>query len=164
MKINFFPVPKFIAPISSLLFGLLLSAFHQPTQAATTETFDDWKLTCEKICVLAQGLENPNNPGVLYGIQISKIESSVHTILQLNFPLGIYLPAGIGIIAGDYKQELPMTVCLPSGCRAILNLNDKLLAAINKNEKLHVRFYVSDKKPAEISFSTKGFERGYKKL
>lgn len=164
MKVCFTSMRHSFRYVSQLLVTLILCTAHQQSYAADTEALGDWQLTCEKKCVLAQGLENPNNPNMLYGIQISKIESSVLPVIQFNFPLGIYLPTGVGIIVGDYKQALPMTVCLPSGCRAITTLNEKLLAAISKNEKINIRFYVSEKKPNEISFSTKGFELGYRKL
>jgi invasion protein IalB len=164
MKVYFNYMRYSFIYVNQLLVTLILSTAHQQSYAADTESLGDWQLTCEKKCVLAQGLENPNNPNMFYGIQISKIESSVLPVIQFNFPLGIYLPAGVGIIVGDYKQSVPMTVCLPSGCRAITTLNEKLLAAITKNEKINIRFYASEQKPNEVSFSTNGFALGYKKL
>lgn len=132
--------------------------------AASTEVIGDWNLVCDKNCTLAQGLENPGNASVVYSIQLSKVDGAKNPVIQINFPLGIYLPAGIGLSSGDFRLEVPMTVCLPIGCKAILELNSQLKAALEKNDKLQVRFRVSEKKPVEIDFSTKGFDAGLKKL
>ena len=141
--------------------GLLLSAV---VAQAKEEAIGDWRLVCDQACVLAQGLANPDKPGVVYALQVSKIESGKQTLLQLNFPLGVYLPPGLGFSVANIKRELPMTVCLPVGCRAILGLDSELLTALKSADKAFVRFYLSEKNPVEIAFSLKGFGEGYNKL
>ncbi len=146
--------------ISVMLFVSLFSA----KSFSKDQLFDDWKLDCDKNCVIKQGLSNPKKPGVVYGIEISKIIDSDSPIMQVNLPLGIYLPSGIGVIVGREKKEAPVITCLHSGCRAIVSLNKKLLSAMKKEKKLNLRFFTANKKSNEVYFSLKGFSQAINKL
>ena len=156
-----FPVLAKRAMAAVAFLGALLVA---GVAQAKEEVIGDWRLVCDEGCVLAQGLANPDKPGVVYALQVTKVDGGKQALLQLNFPLGVYLPPGLGFSVANIKRELPMTVCLPVGCRAILGADKELLAALQSADKAMVRFYLSEKNPMEIAFSLKGFSEAYKKL
>ncbi len=152
--------PSFLAAL--LLISAIFLSFNSIASSAEQARFGDWEVTCiENNCRLAQGLKNPDNPGIVFGLLIVNIKGSDVPVAQLNFPLGIYLPASIGILVAEEKVEIPMTTCLPKGCIALLPLNDSLIKAMQTQPEFNVRFYVNEKTPREISFSLKGFSEAY---
>ncbi len=146
------PTKSFLKPLALIA---LLSGLWPAFSAAEDQKFDDWLLKCDKRCAIQQGLQNPEKPAIQYGIQIVKNQDQY--VAAFNFPLGVYLPRGVGIEAGDQKGEFPFVVCLPGGCQGMLILNDELINAFKMKKDLKVRFYITGDKPNEIRFSLKGF-------
>ncbi len=134
-------------------------------EAAQLQRFDDWTYECgDGGCSIRQGLSNPENPTIVYGIVVSKVQNNPSPIMRLNFPLGVYLPSGIGLAVGDMKLDIPMTVCLPKGCSAIAVVTDELSARLVSEDTIKVRFYIADRTPREISYPLSGFIPAYAEL
>ncbi len=127
---------------------------------ANDTTFGDWKMACQPNCVLTQGLADTANPNIKFAVQMAKVVETKALIVQLNFPLGIYLQQPIGITIDDYHTKVPMTVCLPSGCNAVFELPKAMRQALMKGSMLHVTFYASETKPNKISFLLNGIVAG----
>ena len=142
-------------------FGFLAAAILLAGNTAAQQmqrSTGDWDVVCsDGKCRAGQLLANPKQPGIAYGSTFELVGKEKQLALQLTFPLGIYLPRGIGLRAGAEKRDVPVTVCLPSGCRALLMLDDKLTAALLKEQSYSVRFYTTEAAPGEVTFSLKGF-------
>jgi len=127
--------------------------------AVEQEIFDDWALKCQQSCYIYQGMKSKNQ-NTIFSLQVSKVSNEI-VAMQLNFPLGLYIPAGIGIALGDFKKSIPLTTCLPIGCRALLVLNDEIKGQIERSNKVKVRFFTTQSQEKEISFSLKGFQNAF---
>jgi len=97
---------------------------------------------------------------IIFSIQVSKV-SDDNTVMQLNFPLGLYIPAGIGISAGNFQTNISLTTCLPKGCRALLVINDEIKKQLQTSDMLDVRFFSAQNQEKEISYSLKGFQSAF---
>jgi invasion protein IalB len=130
-----------------------------------TQIMGDWQLHCEAgDCRIRQGLANPDQSGVVYSSDVQFLADKDKVVLSLSFPLGLYLPPGVGLRVGDETRDVPMTVCLPTGCLAIVELDVVLLNALRSEENYIVRFYTASETPNEIKFSLDGFNDAYKDL
>jgi len=157
--------------VGRLTILVVLTAVCRPLLAQSEDPvvtqYQDWQLLCaadEGDCVLFQALNNPDKPGVIYAVNISMVSDKATPVMQLSFPLGIYLARDIGVSVQALQKDIPMTVCLPSGCKAILPIDDELLRALKLGRSIAVRFYTTSEKPNEIRFSLDDFTAGYEAL
>jgi invasion protein IalB len=130
------------------------------------EDFNDWRYTCEtpdSSCMIGQGLTYEES-GLTYSIQILHPESAGMGVIRLNFPLGIYLPRDVGLAVGKETREVPMLVCLPAGCHAIITIDEELRRSLLAEKDIRLRFYVTSEEPREIKYSLAGFEGAYNRL
>ncbi|MBV2130573.1 invasion associated locus B family protein [Arsukibacterium indicum] len=147
---------------------LLLSALA--CTAATAETkpdvteFGDWRLVCNTQCVIAQGLQNPEQPAIIYSSQISYVSNSTDPVLQLNLPLGIYLPPGVAIDIGENEHRAPVAVCLPEGCKVLLQLTPAIVQQLKDHPAYTVKLFVSEQTPRQLKFSLRGFSEALASL
>ena len=100
----------------------------------------------------------------MIGRLILGLRCSKAILVQLNFPLGIYLQKPIGLAIGPYRTEVPMTVCLPGGCKAVFEMSDEMRAAILNQLVMHVGFFATDEKPNKITFLLNGLAAGLTEL
>jgi invasion protein IalB len=122
-------------------------------------TIGDWQVACQNgECRAGQRLANPKEPGSYYGCEIKYVGKDKRLAMNLSFPLGIYLPRGIGVKVGAETRDVPMTVCLPGGCQALVMINESLFAAMKREKSFGVRFYTSANRPNEVTFSLDGFD------
>lgn len=140
--------------------GLLISAAVN----ANETTFGDWKMQCQPECVLTQNLTDTVTPGLRFAVQMAKIAESKSIVVQLNFPLGVYLQKPIGLAIGPYRTEVPMTVCLPGGCKAVFEMSAEMRAALLSESVMHVGFFATETKPNKITFLLSGITAGLAEL
>lgn len=140
-------------------------ATQEETEAVSLSQYGDWTYGCSgNECSMHQQLGNPEQPDIRYGISISRVKSNPNPVMRLTFPLGIYLPSGIGVEASDLKLDAPISVCLPAGCNAIFVIDEKFRTALIGTARINVRFYVADSNTREISFSQNGFLQSFNEL
>ena len=129
------------------------------------ERIGDWQLLClDSGCRIRQGLSNPQRPDIKFGSEINILESTGQTMLTLSFPLGIYLPSGVGLKVGETTRNIPVVVCLPTGCQAIVIIGSELRAALAESDSYTVRYYATKERPVEIEFSLDGYANAYQQL
>ncbi|WP_372628055.1 invasion associated locus B family protein [Arsukibacterium sp.] len=141
----------------ALLSSLLSQTVSADTSKATVEAFGDWRSVCNEQCVIAQGLQNPENPDIIYSSQVAYVTGSSDPVLQLNLPLGIYLPPGVAIDIGENKHRAPVTVCLPQGCKVLLVLSPQIIRQLQQNAAYTVKVFVTEQTPRQLKFSLRGF-------
>ena len=132
------------------------AAFAEDAKPRVTE-FGDWRAVCKAQCVIAQGLQNPEKPDIIYSSQISYVSGSSDPILQLNLPLGVYLPPGVAIDIGTNEHRAPVAVCLPEGCKVLLVLTPAIIKQLQDNAAYTVKLFVTEQTPRQLKFSLRGF-------
>ncbi|OBP13703.1 hypothetical protein A5320_17435 [Rheinheimera sp. SA_1] len=148
--------------LTQCLFGAGLLA--SGSVHANETSFGDWKMFCQPDCVLTQNLTDPAKPGLRFAVQMAKVAESKAIVVQLNFPLGVYLQKPVGVAIGQYRTEVPMTVCLPGGCKAVFEMSAEMRAAILNQPVMHVGFFATDEKPNKITFLLNGLAAGLTEL
>lgn len=136
---------------------LLSTAASANDSSPSVTEHGDWRTVCKAHCVIAQGLQNPDNPGVTYSSQISYVSGRSEPVLQLNLPLGIYLPPGIAIEIGEQQHRAPVAVCLPEGCKVLLVLTPEIVQQLQDSAAYTVKLFVTEQMPRQLKFSLRGF-------
>ncbi|KKO49060.1 hypothetical protein VT06_08730 [Arsukibacterium sp. MJ3] len=160
---------RFTLTCSALVAGVALAAtlFSPQAQAQNSNSisqYGDWRTVCKTQCVMSQGLQNPENPSIIYSSQISLLNQQQDPVMQLNLPLGIYLPPGVAIGIGKLQHQAPVTVCLPEGCKVLVVLTPAMQQAMQSNAAFSVKLFVSEQTPREIKFSLRGFSEALASL
>jgi invasion protein IalB len=135
-----------------------MTSLHAQAQNTKQSLIGDWVLTCNDSCKATQLLISEDQQ-LRYGATISPTDKQGLLQLQLVFPLGIYLPPQISIMVNDTQKTTPVTTCLPTGCIAIALLNNDLQQEMLEASSFKVRFFSTDTRENELTYSLNGFER-----
>jgi invasion protein IalB len=141
----------------ALITGLLSSTAVADTSKPSVNEYGDWRRVCNAQCVIAQGLQNPDNPNIIYSSQVAYVSGNKDPVLQLNLPLGIYLPPGVAIDIGNNEHRAPVTVCLPQGCKVLLVLTPQMIKQLDGSAAYTVKIFVTEQAPRQLKFSLRGF-------
>lgn len=160
----FFPIKK-IRKIPGINFLMLLSLLaltlgsNAFAQSKGDRIFDKWKLQCPDsgYCTLYQGVHNPERPKAIYSLQVNRDIKRDKVHLRINLPLGILLPPGVGIKVGSVTKQIPVTVCLRTGCAVIAELDADLEKALNTEDAVEMRVLTSQTAENQLQFSLSGF-------
>ncbi len=154
--------------MSRLIPALLLSwvpMLALPASGADVAKHGSWQRSCkEGACILSQGLTNPEKPGIIYSAQFQRLNDGKQLVMQLNLPLGIYLPPGLGLEIGSVRKDLPVTVCIPSGCKAVLAVDGPLEQQLRSADSLKLRFHINESSSNELNFPLTGIATGLDSL
>ena len=91
-------------------------------------------------------------------MQLAVATTKGKTILSVNVPLGVLLPAGAALVLGtDQPKIFAYRTCTQSGCIADVTLDDKMVAALNAAKDGKVLVAGLDQKAVAIPISLKGY-------
>lgn len=161
---NFKFYTSFLSAAALLLTTLICSAATADEAKADVTVFGDWRAVCKPQCLIAQGLQNPEQPAIIYSSQISYVGGSSDPVLQLNLPLGIYLPPGVAVEIGEHKHQAPVAVCLPEGCKVLLQLTPAIVQQLKDNPAYTVKLFATEQSPRQLKFSLRGFSEALASL
>jgi len=131
--------------------------------------FDQWRLQCieaqtsgKEQCNLIHQINNDKNQQI---IKIEVLKVAGGDTMLFHLPLGTYLPAGAVLLVGGSEQKMPITVCMPAGCRAQVSLDWNLNQKLKREEKAIVQLlHVNQLQKINIEFSLMGFSKGSKEI
>lgn len=135
----------------------------------TTQKFGDWVVRCEKTnkeensCVMTHKIVAISTGQEVVQANIAMTPEG--TLMTLIFPLGVYLPNGVGLEIVDHvKRQFDITFCMSNGCFVNEILDPELINLLRKKESAFLTVYGGADKPIEVPFSIVGFLDAYKKL
>lgn len=84
-------------------------------------------------------------------------------VMMLHVPLGVSLPAGLGLRVDDATTPLQLVyqTCDGAGCYAAEQITEPLLAKLRAGMELSLHFEDSGKRPIDLTFSLAGFTTAY---
>ena len=153
----------FLPRLAVGLLALLAVAFAAQAQQ---RSFGDWRYDCPQgqSCRIYQSLAEQAEDRAFLTMEVVRRDQG-GAFASITLPLGIYLPPGVGLrVDQGLTRELPVTVCLPGGCRVVFALDDELLAAMKRGNRLRLRFYQGSDDPMEVALSLRGFTAGHEAL
>lgn len=141
-------------------------------EAARPDRFGHWVARCEASteeqqggCFIIQDLVLRAGGQRVLQVAVGYVPGSSVPIAALSLPLGMSLPAGIVLQAGDAAPlHFPVERCEPRGCRAGTPLAPEFLDHMAKAERMTVRFNDQKRQPVEVSVSLEGFSEGLASL
>lgn len=150
------------------LFLLLVIFLHTMNVSAQEEVqdqhFDDWAVKCQQpsagdkpSCFAYQNLRVKESNTVLLNFSIGYPQGQDMIFSLFTLPLGIWLPAGVGLKLDD-EDIIPIQIrhCLSPGCSAILPMNEGRLEKLLAAKTITVLFVSGDQKAVSIPISPNG--------
>ena len=131
-------------------------------QAATIDTAGpegaaDWDVVCSgpETCTLSRTVINTesNERLATLAIEVSGDDQS----LTVTAPLGVAVVPGVRMIAGDTESDLPILVCLPTGCLSARALAEDELRSLAAQDAVELRFFgFRNERPYSVTMELDG--------
>ncbi|MGB0713271.1 MAG: invasion associated locus B family protein [Gammaproteobacteria bacterium] len=151
------------------LFALSLGGVAANAQAEIKDgqQFQDWKAVCQEItpkdkppvnvCRIAQQAFRPDGKPVA-ALSIGYRAGQDKPLAVITVPLGVALKTGLGLSIDEANPTpVPYSICVPAGCQAIGPLDDTMVEALKKGNKLSILFISPEGKKLRADLSLSGF-------
>jgi invasion protein IalB len=157
---------------ASLLCGFAQAADETPKQPAepkvNTKAFQDWVVRCPVApqplpCDAVQMLINPQTKQRVLSLSTAYDAAKSRHVVRILLPLGVWLPSGVTIVAGETKLErVAVKRCEAFGCVVEGPLDAKLLEAMRKGGEAKLVVFDQNQKPLDLKYSLAGFAEAEK--
>ena len=132
----------------------------------------DWEVRCEtppgasrEQCALIQSVAAEDRPNVNLVVIVLKTADGKSRLLRVIAPLGILLPAGLGLKVDQVDVGRAGFVrCLPSGCIAEVVMEDKLIDQLSNGQTATFIIFNTPEEGIGIPLALAGFKEGYADL
>jgi len=141
-------------------------------QGAPKGKFGDWDMRCEtpagasrEQCAIIQSVAADDKPNVNLVVIVLKTSDGKSRLLRVIAPLGVLLPAGLGLKIDDTDVGRAGFVrCLPSGCVAEVVMDDKLVEQMALGQSATFIIFNTPEEGIGIPLALAGFKDGFGKL
>lgn len=141
-------------------------------QAVVRGKYGDWEMRCEtppgasrEQCALIQSVAAEDKPNLNLVVIVLKTVDGKSRLLRVIAPLGVLLPAGLGLnIDSADKGRAGFVRCLPSGCVAEVVMDDRLLADIKAGKTATFIVFETPEQGTGIPLTLTGFRDGFDRL
>jgi invasion protein IalB len=155
-----------------LALGAAASAGPASAQGVVRNTFGDWQLRCEtpagakaEQCALVQNVAAEDRPNVTLLVIMLKTADAKSRLLRVVAPLGVLLPAGLGLkIDQTDVGRAGFVRCLTTGCVAEVVLEDNLLGQLKGGKTATFIVFQTPEEGVGIPVSLEGFAPGFDSL
>ena len=158
----------------ALLAGLmaLTTADMALAQGAVRSTHGDWQMRCDtppgaksEQCALVQSVAAEDRPNVGLSVIALKTADGKARLLRVLAPLGVLLPAGLGLKIDNIDAGRAGFVrCLPSGCVAEVSMEDALIRQLSDGKNATFIIFQTPEEGIGVPVSLNGFKEGFAKL
>lgn len=154
------------------LAGLTLGADRATAQGTPRGKFGDWEMRCEtpaganrEQCAIIQSVAADDKPNVNLVVIVLKTADGKSRLLRVIAPLGVLLPAGLGLKIDETDVGRAGFVrCLPSGCVAEVVMDDKLVEQMSGGQAATFIIFNTPEEGIGIPLALAGFKDGFGKL
>ena len=141
-------------------------------QGAVKSKHGDWEMRCEtppgaarEQCALIQSVAAEDKPSVSLVVIILKTADGKSRLLRVAAPLGVLLPAGLGLkIDGTDQGRAGFVRCTPTGCIAEVVMEDKLIDLMRTGKQATFYIFQTPEEGIGIPVALNGFKEGFEKL
>ena len=155
--------------------ALALMALAAPpahAQGVVKSKHGDWEIRCEtppgaakEQCAMIQSVAAEDKPSVTLVIIVLKTADGKSRLLRVVAPLGVLLPAGLGLKVDATDQGRAGFVrCLPNGCIAEVVMEDKLIGLMSTGQAATFYIFQTPEEGVGIPVALAGFKEGFDKL
>lgn len=141
-------------------------------QGITVENYGDWELRCDtpagaqyEQCFLFQWVQASDRDNIGLAVLALKTADQTAQILRVLAPLGILLPAGVGLSIDDTEIGRAEYVrCQVEGCMIEVLLGDDLLGQLRSGDTASFTIYATPEEGIVVPVSLAGFAEGFDAL
>lgn len=142
----------------------------------TIATYGDWQVQCDTFasndkpvrqCGMIQTVKNQQRQNIGLSVVIARLKRDEKEVVMMRVlvPLGVFLPAGIGLEIDDQAiGRIPFTSCPPRLCMAMAEVTPKMLEKLKKGKTADFIIYEVPGAGLSMKVSLKGFTAAYEKL
>ena len=163
----------FFTILTSTLLVAAAGAASAQTPQQTTATYEDWIVRCEtqegpppkKTCEMVQSTQMQGQ-GVISQVAVGQPVKGQPVKIVVQLPNGVWLPAGVKLIAGASDPGLVATFkrCL-AGCFADFEIKDDMIKKFRSmTEPGQIQFKDGTTKDISLPLSFKGFGAAFDAL
>ncbi len=154
------------APVLCAAAGLSGAAL---AQGVMKDKRGNWETRCQtppgaqhEQCSLIQSVVAEDRPNVALTVIMLKTADGKGRIMRIVAPFGVLLPAGLGLkIDGEDFGRVGYTRCLPSGCVAEAEMDDKLLNKLKSGQSATLAIFKTPEQGIGIPLPLAGLKEGY---
>jgi invasion protein IalB len=141
-------------------------------QGVVKNTFGDWQMRCEtppgakaEQCALVQNVAAEDRPNVTLVIIVLKTADGKSRLLRVVAPLGVLLPAGLGLKIDQADiGRAGFVRCLATGCVAEVVMEDTLVNQMKTGKDATFIVFQTPEEGVGIPVSLNGFGTGFDSL
>jgi invasion protein IalB len=154
---------------TALAAALTGAAGAASAQGVVKNTFGDWQMRCEtppgaksEQCALVQNVMAEDRPNLTLLVIALKTADGKSRLLRMVAPLGILIPAGIGLRIDQADIGRAGYVrCLTTGCIAEAVLDDTLLNQLKGGQTATFIVFQTPEEGVGVPVSLNGFGAGF---
>jgi invasion protein IalB len=163
---------KKISFLSFSLFLICLTGKMVLAQGAVKATYGDWQMRCEvpagaqnEQCALVQNVAAEDRPDLSLLVIVLKTADKGSRLLRVVAPMGVLLPAGLGLKIDETDVGRAGFVrCLSTGCIAEVVMDDALINPLKKGKSANFIVFQTPEEGVGIPVSLNGFAAGFEAL
>jgi invasion protein IalB len=141
-------------------------------QGTVKATHGDWQIRCDtppgassEQCALVQSVTAQDRPNVGLSIILLKTADNKNRLLRVLAPLGVLLPAGLGLRIDDAEiGRAGFVRCVPDGCVAEVVMDDNLINKMKTGKSAVFIIFQTPEEGIGIPVSLNGFGPGFDAL
>ena len=161
-----------LAPTAVLLIAVWVGTSDAAAQGAVKSVHGDWQVRCdsppegqENQCALVQSVTAEDRPEVGLTIIVVKTVEQKSTLLRVLAPMGVLLPAGLGLKIDEVDVgRVGFVRCLPNGCVAEVVMDDNLLKQLRTGQTATFIIFQTPEEGIGFPINLKGFGEGVDSL
>jgi invasion protein IalB len=161
-----------LAGVAILLGAMTAGGSRAAAQGVVRSVSGDWQIRCEtppgaqgEQCALMQSVTAEDRPNVGLTVLVLKIADLKSRLMRVVAPLGVILPSGLGLKIDNVDVgRAGFVKCLPNGCLAEINMDDKLISQLRNGQTATFIIFQSPEEGIGFPMSLKGFGEGFDKL
>ncbi|MFN0262593.1 invasion associated locus B family protein [Tepidamorphus sp. 3E244] len=159
-------------PALLLAIAVLAGPSEASAQGLLKETIGDWQYRCDtppgapsEQCALVQSVTAEDRQNVGLTVVVLQTADGKDVILRVLAPLGVLLPAGLGLIIDEQKiGHTAYARCQPTGCVAEVFFDPELLNKFKSGKNALFIIFQTPEEGIGIPVSLNGFGTGVDKL
>jgi invasion protein IalB len=154
---------------TSIIALAVLAAGPAAAQGTVKQTAGDWQIRCDtppgaksEQCALVQSVTAEDRPNVGLSIIVLKLADNENRLLRVLAPLGVLLPAGLGLRIDDAEiGRAGFVRCLPDGCVAEVVMDENLITKLRTGKNAVFIIFQTPEEGIGIPVSLNGFGPGF---
>lgn len=158
--------------VGAFVAALLSAAAPAAAQGVVKSVFGEWQIRCDtppgaqsEQCVLLQSVQAEDRPNVGLTVIVLKTSDQKSRLLRVLAPLGVLLPAGLGLKIDDQDiGRAGFVRCLPNGCVAEVVMDETLVGRLKTGKLATFIIFQTPEEGIGVPLSLNGFGPGFDAL